>query len=201
MTSYRRRVVRHCYGNVELAIELADPLEIVAVEPNPHNAAQCFRNRELNARPWVEVVQAAAAAVEGTLRLNGGPCAAVAAISDYGGTMEVPALTIDALAGRFGSPDVLFIDVEGFEVQVLRGAKGTLAHQPDCFVEVHVGCGLEQAGGRVDDILGCFPTTTYELWACSEGEATMHPLPQFPPNSLQSRFFLLALKKPVAELP
>src|SRR5712692_9648522 len=156
IASYPRRVVRHRYGEVELAIELADPLgegwydhdwgtppesrllrerglrpgarvfdigahqgvvalmlaeavgphgQVVAVEPTPHNAAQCIRNRELNAKPWVEVVQAAAAAVEGTLLLNGGPCAAVAAISDYGGTMEVRAVTIDALARRFGSPD------------------------------------------------------------------------------------------------
>jgi FkbM family methyltransferase len=168
---------------------------IVAVEPNPHNAAQCLRNRELNAKPWVEVVQAAVAAEEGTILLNGGLNAQVAAVGEYGGVIEVPAVTIDTLAARFGIPDVLFIDVEGFEVQALRGAHRTLSVQPDCFVEVHIGCGLEQAGGCIGDIVGYFPTTRYELWACSESDATMHPFPEIPPDHLRSRIFLLALKR------
>jgi hypothetical protein len=91
---------------------------------------------------------------------------------------------------------VLFIDVEGFEIQALRGASRTLAGQPDCFVEVHVGFGLESAGGCVDEVLAFFPPSTYELWVHSEGDASMQPLAQFPAERLRSRFFLLALKKP-----
>jgi FkbM family methyltransferase len=250
LATYPRRIVRHRYGDVELAVELADPLgegwydhdwvvppeltllrghglrpgarvfdlgahqgvvalmlaeavgpggQVVAVEPNPHNAAQCARNRELNAKPWVEVVQAAVTAEEGTLRLNEGLNAQAASIGTYGRVIEVAGVTIDALAARFGSPDVLFIDVEGYEVQALRGASRTLAERPDCFVEVHAGCGLEGAGGRVDDILTCFPTTTYELWAYSEGDASVQPFPQFPPGRLRKRFFLVALPRAVAE--
>jgi FkbM family methyltransferase len=250
LDTYPRHIVRHRYGEVQLAVELADPLgegwydhdwqvppelrllrerglragarvfdlgahqgvvalmlaeavgpggQVVAVEPNPHNAAQCIRNRELNAKPWVEVVQAAVAGEQGTLLLNGGLNAQAAALGDYAGVTEVPAVTVDALTEQFGPPDVLFIDVEGFEVQALRGAGQTLANRPDCFVEVHAGCGLERSGGRVEDIVACFPTAIYELWASSEGDGSMQPLPRFPADRLRTRFFLLGLKRTAAE--
>jgi len=247
LAAYPRRVVRHHYGGIELAVELADPLgagwydhdwevlpewrlliqhglrpgarvfdlgahqgvvalvlaeavgprgQVVAVEPNPHNVRQCFRNRELNAMPWIEVVQAAVAAEEGTLLFNQGLNGAAANISTYGGVMDVPAVTIDSLSKRFGLPNVLYIDVEGYEVQALRGASRTLAEQPDCFVEIHVGRGLEAVGGSVDEVLAFFPTTTYELWAYSEGDTSIQPFAQFPSERLRERFFLLALRKP-----
>lgn len=250
LATYPRRIVRHKYGNVELAVELADPLgegwydhdwgllpelsilyehglkpgarvfdlgahqgvvalmlaetvgpsgQVVAVEPNPHNARQCFRNRELNSKSWVEIVQAAVNVKDGKLLFNEGLNGQAASTGAYGGTVEVPAVTIDTLAARFGPPQVLFIDVEGHEVQALLGAARTLAELPDCFVEVHVGCGLEKAGGSVNDVLDCFPTSIYELWAYSEGDASMQPFHLFPSEQLQARFFLLAVKKSVPQ--
>jgi hypothetical protein len=76
--------------------------QVVAVEPNPHNVRQCFRNRELNAKSWVEVVQAAVSAEDGTLLFNEGLNGAAASVAAYGGVIEVPAVTIDSLTARFG---------------------------------------------------------------------------------------------------
>jgi hypothetical protein len=51
--------------------------------------------------------------------------------------------------------------VEGFEVHALKGATHTLQGRPDCFIEVHVGCGLEKFGGSVQSLLSLLPD--YEL--------------------------------------
>ena len=50
--------------------------------------------------------------------------------------IEVVASTIDAESARLGMPDLIKIDVEGAELAVLRGGKGTLeAHMPIILLE------------------------------------------------------------------
>jgi hypothetical protein len=39
----------------------------------------------------------------------------------------VPALTVDVMCDRYGVPDLVFLDVEGFEWRALAGASRTLA--------------------------------------------------------------------------
>ena len=67
--------------------------------------------------------------------------------------------------GNSARPDVLFIDVEGFECEVLKGARETLRERPDVFIEVHSGCGLERFGGSREEILNTFPSDHYTLFA------------------------------------
>ena len=57
------------------------------------------------------------------------------------------AYSIDDMTARFGRPDMLYVDIEGYECRVFHGAAKTLATDPDCFVEMHVGCGLEASVG------------------------------------------------------
>jgi FkbM family methyltransferase len=249
LETYPRRIVRHRYGGVELAVQLADPLgegwydhdwpvlseidllrrhrlrpgarvfdlgahqgvvalmlasvvgptgQVVAVEANGHNAGLCVRNRELNAMPWVEVVPAAVAAEEGTLRFNRGLNGQVAEAGAFGGTVTVPSVTADGLAARYGQPDVVFVDVEGFECQVFRGARGVWSARPDWFVEVHAGCGLEAAGGSVEEVLNWFPPAEYEQWVHTEGDPRPVPRDEALPERLAGRFFLTAVKRGTA---
>ena len=84
------------------------------------------------------------------------------------GNLTVKAVTVDDLALEYGTPDILYIDVEGFECQVLRGASRTLSSRPDCIIEVHAGCGLERAGGSLEDLLRFFPEDDYSLWMMAD---------------------------------
>jgi FkbM family methyltransferase len=176
-----------------LAREVGPTGCVVAVEALPHNAAAATRNRDLNAMPWVEIVSAAVAGREGTLITNCSLNVQIAAVSDYAGTVEVPAVTIDVLAARYGAPDVVYLDIEGMELDALRGAAAVLARRPDFFVEVHAGHGLEAAGGSVAEVLARFPERDFERFVHSEGAAAPIPIVAAPPELLADRFFLTAL--------
>jgi FkbM family methyltransferase len=170
--------------------------KVVAVEAHPHNAAAAMRNRDLNDMPWIEVVSAAVAGTDGSLLIDQSLNAQVASVSDYGGTLEVPAVTIDTLAARHGRPDVVYLDVEGMELEALRGATHTLADRPDFFVEVHIRNGLEAAGGSVGQVLAHFPQSDYETFVHSDYAPSPVSLASAPAELLADRFFLTALSRP-----
>ena len=68
----------------------------------------------------------------------------------------VQAITIDGLAKKFGSPDVLFLDIEGYEIAALRGAQETLKNQATWFIEVHGDAILSKYGSRNAEVLEFF---------------------------------------------
>jgi methyltransferase FkbM-like protein len=108
--------------------------------------------------------------------------------------VELPAVSVDSLARTFGPPDVVFVDVEGFEEHVLAGAADTFAAgpaRPDWFVEIHAGVGLEEQGGSVAGVLAHLESRGYRLFVGnSEGGGPYLPLEGPAPDQ---RFHLVAL--------
>jgi FkbM family methyltransferase len=120
-----------------LARTVGDGGRVIAVEAEPHNARIAAANRDLNDAGNLTVIHAAGAASAGTIHfaegLNGQVDERTAS-----GNVVVPAITVDDLAREYGTPDLVFIDVEGYEEQVLKGAADTLAGAATSFlVEVH----------------------------------------------------------------
>ena len=78
----------------------------------------------LYAEDDVEPVCAAVGAVDGLLELR----RANGMLGDLAGDEQVTSdcVTLDAAAARYGTPDVVVVDVEGFEDRVLAGATGLL---------------------------------------------------------------------------
>jgi FkbM family methyltransferase len=177
-----------------VALVLADIVgrsgRVVALEADPHNVEVARENARLNPAYPVRVVHAAISDTSGELLFthNGH----VGDDSESG--MRVRCMTIDELAAEHGRPDVLFIDVEGFECQALRGAAATLASRPDCYVEVHVGEGLERFGS-VDEVLAHFPDETYAKWVADldAGQGFVPYAPDLP--LLARRFMLVAIAR------
>lgn len=165
---------------------------VVALEANPHNATIARRNRDLNDAPQLEIVEAAVAEKSGTLYFNHGLNGNVDDGTGEWGRQEVKSLSVDDLAAVYGIPDLLFIDVEGFEAKVLEGAAQTLRHRPDCFVEVHVGCGLETFGYCAESVLSFFSSEEYRLFVAGQSESNFRELESnvcLP----KERFFLIAV--------
>lgn len=165
---------------------------VIALEADPHNATMAERNRVLNGMTNLEIVHAAAAETTGTLLFTGGLNGRVENRGTRWGAnwgrLEVTALSVDHLAARHGSPDVVLIDVEGYEDHVLAGAETTIAAGVTTFlVEVHVGCGLDVPPQRIER----FFDSRYSVEMATVGSANVE---RYDPRSpiLHSRFFLFA---------
>jgi FkbM family methyltransferase len=139
-----------------LARQVSPGGKVIAVEACPKNVEIAQKNCNLNSISNIEVLHSAVGDSSGTIRFTPAINGQVAGDREWA-AVEVPAVTVDTLAERYGVPDVLFVDVEGYETHVLRGSTRSLETGPDCFVEVHVGCGLEKFGGTVEMLMSCFP--------------------------------------------
>jgi FkbM family methyltransferase len=122
---------------------------VTCFEPDAENLRELRRNLEANRLSNVEVVAAAVGARDGAVSLRAGLNAAVAAA--HPGAPTVPLVRLDsALPARV---DFLKIDVEGYEGQVLEGARRLLStDRPNLFLEVHPG--MLAPPHTVDGILG-----------------------------------------------
>jgi FkbM family methyltransferase len=135
--------------------------QVIGVEPVPHNVRMARRNASANGCDQLEILHAVVSDTDGIIWFEDSWNGSVS--GQAGSGIEVPAVTIDTLAARYGVPDVLFIDVEGFELHVLRGATRTVAsYRPDLFIEAHVRVGLDRYG-TVDDLLSLIPSG-YEVF-------------------------------------
>ncbi len=169
--------------------------EVVAVEALPHNARICEANRDLNGLRQVRVVPAAIADRPGEIQITADLNASIHNRESTITAVRVPAVTIDDLADVYGQPDVLFIDVEGYELHALRGARRVLARTPECYVEIHRGCGLESAGGSLADVFDFFPPERYAIRAWSDDHSTPREVARSSDCPSGGRVYLVALRR------
>jgi FkbM family methyltransferase len=101
-----------------LAAEVGSEGQIVAVEAELHNARVARQNAALNRAANVKVVHAAVSEATGFVRFAEGLNGHVDRRSRRVGRISVPAMTIDQLAEIHGDPDVVFVDVEGYEARL-----------------------------------------------------------------------------------
>ena len=171
-----------------LAKEVLPEGKVVAVEGTAHNASVAHKNLALNGIHNVQIVHAlvadaSAKSIAFSSTLNG-------SVNSSGVGEMVTSVSIDSLAHDQGLPDVVFIDIEGFECQALKGAATVIASGADFFVEIHVGCGLE-AHGTVESVFSYFPVERYECFISPRDGAPFVPWSAdlgFPTE----RFFLIA---------
>lgn len=118
---------------------------VYAFEPVPENAAAIRRSAGLNGFATVEVIDKAVGDRSGSAELHlarhigGAMLASVGAPPDHSGSLRVDLISIDDLArtGRLRPPNLIKIDVEGAEIDVLRGLTETLmVHLPTLIVEL-----------------------------------------------------------------
>lgn len=137
---------------------------VLAVEAEPHNVRVARANVALNPGN-VELLHAAVSSASGTVRFAEGLNGHID-VSTRVGNVSVRSVTIDELASVYGSPDVVFIDIEGHEGIALLGAQQTLAAKRAAFfVEVHVP---DLVDSTSDDVFRHFEG--WDRWVAREGD-------------------------------
>jgi FkbM family methyltransferase len=117
----------------------AKGMKVFAFEPNPENLKLLNKNAEIN-HISLDPLPYALGPNEGQahLTLNGG----LSKISSTEGIL-VEMRTLDSFS--LPAVDLVKLDVEGYELEVLQGAKGTLKeHHPTLMIEMHDWAGAKK---------------------------------------------------------
>ncbi|MEW5930234.1 MAG: FkbM family methyltransferase [Gemmatimonadota bacterium] len=159
------------YYSLLSSVLAGDGGTVWAFEPNPRNCAFLRRHVEINRRGNVRVTEAAVSDAAGRARFDFGRGSGTGRLSGDG-AIEVETVRLDDFVRERGiSPTAVKVDVEGAEVQVLDGARATLAeHRPVIFLSTH-GAEVHRAsmqllrelGYGFRPILGSDAATTSEL--------------------------------------
>jgi FkbM family methyltransferase len=147
-----------------LGAELVGPKgRVIAFEPHPQTARCCLAQMVANGLKNVTVVAAAVSDKIGTDKLSDGDYSGIASLKDAATaarTVTVKTTTLDHEITKRSIPDVLKIDVEGSEIDALRGAADLISkNKPIFVVEVH---SLELAA-QYDELMGRYGYQTFSL--------------------------------------
>jgi FkbM family methyltransferase len=161
------------YGTetVTLSRAVGETGRVIAVEAHPHTCALLRATVAANALRNVEVVHAAIVGIEGAdqpVRIADGPATVSNSILDPAATIEVPALTLDALAHRceLTRIDLLKVNIEGAEAPALTGMTYSIPYVRNAVISCHdfkadAGAGEHFRTGRaVDAALAAWGFTT-----------------------------------------
>jgi FkbM family methyltransferase len=173
----RRRFldVGACHGLFSLAFAQGRPdAEAVAVEPSPLAWEVLESNLRRNAGARVTPLQTAVGAAPGRLTMRYSWHHLEASADGDPDAVEIPLRTVDLLCADLGfQPDLVKIDVEGYELAVLRGARGVLrASRPLVFLEIHPAR-IVELGGSVRELSDLLTELGYRI--CGLKGAPMPP--------------------------
>lgn len=147
---------------------------VVAVDPSPVACAMVEHIRGANGwQAQIKVLRAAVGETVGELEMiDAGPQAAgyfvLPGDQPAGDRSRVPLLTIDELCAREGrAPDLVKIDVEGYELEVLRGGRRTLeGNRVLLFIELHNDL-MRQRKVDPASVLELLQAMGYTEWQCA----------------------------------
>jgi FkbM family methyltransferase len=112
---------------------------VYAFEPRPDNARFYLKHMAVNGFSNFTLTKAAVAAQEGSAKFNANTGTATGHLSDSG-NLTVDVVSIDNLVreNKLPAPDFIKIDVEGGEIEVLKGCQQVIAqHKPKLLIATH----------------------------------------------------------------
>ena len=121
---------------------LAPGARVIALEPDPRNRRRLEENLALNNADDVVVLPDAVGAEEATVAFTSAKMHG----SIGEGNEQVHTTTLDELARRYGTPDLVLMDIQGAEAAALQGGRDLLqAGRTTWLVELHGDEGADAA--------------------------------------------------------
>lgn len=148
----------HGCTTVVLSNWVGDEGKVIAFEPVPKNCEIIKKNIKLNNLTNVILEEKAVGAGVGKVNISGASNSRI--ISSSRG-IEVSLTKLDEY--RHFKPSLLKIDVEGFEREVLKGAKNILSSIPKLAIEIHTEI-LPRFGYQVEDLFNLIDIDQYNFW-------------------------------------
>lgn len=113
--------------------------KVYAIEPVPRNVEMLNGNIELNDFKNVETFRLAVSDKKGTSKMYMSEMSNCGTMIKGSGqqSIDVKTTTVDDFLGGKRKPDIVRMDIEGFEVEALLGMKKTLKSPLLLFIEVH----------------------------------------------------------------
>jgi FkbM family methyltransferase len=149
----------HGLSTMLLSSWVGDTGKVVTFEPVPSNVPIIRKNLELNNICNVEIEGKAVGSKNGTVGISKLSCAAVQ--PGRIGTVPVDMVPLDDYIAL--KPTLLKIDVEGYEIEVLKGARKILDTRPKLAIEIHTNL-LGQYASSLSDLQDYIPLKEYQLW-------------------------------------
>jgi FkbM family methyltransferase len=155
-----------CLIAMLLARDIVPDGSVVAVEANQHNAAIARSNVALNSADNVDVVHALVAKTSGKAHADFSFNSRAKQGVDALVSEAIDALSIDDLSELKGWPDVVYLDIEGFEIEALKGASRTLNRWTHWFIELHGDDMLSRYGAKNAEVLQFFEVQDFARYVC-----------------------------------
>jgi len=147
---------------------------VTSFEAHPGNMLVAHANKSLNANQNIKFLHGAASDTPGELHIAA--CHNSQVVSGGSDTIVVPSITIDEIVDNFGPFNMVKIDVEGYELSVLKGAIRFLRTKPKIAIEIHFD-GLSELGQSVEELFDSIQLDGYKGVFCSrdlEDSKTLH---------------------------
>ncbi|MEQ9553856.1 MAG: FkbM family methyltransferase [Coleofasciculus sp. G3-WIS-01] len=192
----------HGWTTLLLSKWVGETGKVIGFEINHHNARIAKQNMELNSISNVTIEQKATGADEGKVRMFRKSNASVTPknIISWGmiknliyGVEDVEMISLDSYAKQKNiKPTLLKIDVEGYESEVLKGAKNILESTPKLEIELHTEV-LSRQNTSVPEILDLIDISRYHCWI--QWDELEAPVEFDPQAEINKRVHLFAIPK------
>jgi FkbM family methyltransferase len=155
--------------------------QVIAYEPNEANHARLIENIRLNHLTNVRVRKLGVGSQPGSGTLHyapqmaGGGTVDPNAIAPASQRVDITTLDGDIATAALPAPDLIKIDIEGWELEALEGARATIhAHHPALFLEMH-GETMAEKKRKATEIVAFLRTAGYRDIVHVETGAAIEP--------------------------
>jgi FkbM family methyltransferase len=166
--------------------------KVKTFEPNPVNYEISKINLNNNAIENVELIKAAVGIEAGEVQIDttSSNSSVVTNISRSNSIYSVKMINLDSL--EESAPNLLKIDVEGYETDVLKGAKRILESKPGLAIEIHAEQ-LPKYNTSVDEIFDLIGRDNYDFWV--QWDDSKDPVPYKFEKPIVKRAHLFGIPK------